>query len=67
MEILLGVLSLLSLVWEIPDSKSPPPAGCTCELGVDIRHSVRDSEIDIAELRVETLRGVVLNHTKWEI
>ena len=33
--------------WEIPDSKSPPPAEFTCVLGADIKHFKSDSEIDI--------------------
>jgi hypothetical protein len=48
--------------WDIPDSKSPPPAETTCVLGADIRHDAYDSEIDVTELRAETLRGVVYNH-----
>ena len=48
--------------WDIPDSKSPPPAETTCVLGADIRHDAYDSEIDVTELRAETLRSVVYDH-----
>ena len=60
-ETLFGVILLLSLVARFPmPNRLPQPSAHV--LSADIRHSGHDSEIDITELRVETFRGVMLNH-----